>query len=75
MSTSKKTLSAQFQGKTLSLSEKIKLLDYKKSNPTIGYPRDIAKIFKIGKTSAATINDEKLRKDYASFEGNRKQIC
>ena len=53
------------QKKTLSLSEKIKLLDYKKSNPTI-----------TGKTSSATIikNEEKLRKDYVSFEGNRKQI-
>ena len=75
MSTSKKTLSARLQRKTLSLSKKIKLLDYKKSNPTIGC-RDIAEIFNIGKTSAATIikNEEKLRKDYASFEGNRKLI-
>ena len=54
MSTSKKTLSAQLQRKTSSLSEKIKLIDYKKSNPTIGC-RDIAEIFNIGKTSAATI--------------------
>ena len=75
MSTSRKTLSARLQRKTLSLSKKIKLLDYKKSNPTIGC-RDIAEIFNIGKTSAATIikNEEKLRKDYASFEGNRKRI-
>ena len=54
MSTSKKTLSARLQRKILPLSEKIKLLDYKKSNPTIG-SRDIAEIFNIGKTSAATI--------------------
>ena len=75
MSTSKKTLSARLQRKTLSLSEKIKLLDYKKSNPTIGC-RDIVEIFNIEKTSAASIikNEEKLRKDYASFEGNRKRI-
>ena len=34
------------------------------------------KNFNIGKTSAATIikNEEKLRKDYASFEGNKKRI-
>ena len=53
------------QKKTLSLSEKIKLLDYKKSNPTI-----------TGKTSSATIikNEDKLRKDYVSFEANRKRI-
>ena len=73
MSTSKKRLSARLQRKTLSLSEEIKLLDYKKNNPTIGC-RDIAEIFDIGKTSAATIikNQEKLRKDYASFEANTK---
>ena len=76
MSTSKKTLSAQLQKKTSSLSEKIKLIDYKKSNPTIGC-RDIAEIFNIGKTSAATIkkNEKKLFKDYGSFEGNRRKIC
>ena len=73
MSISKKLLSARLQRKTLSLSEKIKLLDYKKSNPMIGC-RDVAKIFIIGKRSAATIikNAEKLRKDYASSECNRK---
>ena len=76
MSTSKQTLGARLQRKTLSLSEKIKLLDYKKSNPTIGC-REIAEIFNVGKTSAATIikNEEKLRKGYANFEGNRKRIC
>ena len=75
MSTSRKTLSARLQRKTLSLSKKIKLLDYKKSNPTTGC-RDIAEIFNIGKTSAATIikNEEKLRRGYASFEGNRKRV-
>ena len=75
MSTSKQTLSARLQRKTLSRSEKIKLHDYKKSNPKIGC-RDIAEISNIGKTSAATTikNEEKLRKDYASFEGNRKRI-
>ena len=63
MSTNKKTLSAQLQRKTLSLSEKIKLLSYKKRNHTISC-RDIAEIFNIGKTSAAKIikNEEKLAK-------------
>ena len=75
MSSSKKTPSAQFQGKKLSLGEKIKLLYYKESTPTIGC-RNIAEVFNIGKTSAATIikNEEKFRKDYSSFEGNRKRI-
>ena len=54
MSTYKKTLSARLKRKALSLSEKINLLDYKKSNPTIGC-RDIAEIFNIGKTSAASV--------------------
>ena len=64
MSTSKKALSARLQGKTLSLGKKVKLLDYKKSNSTIGC-RNIAEIFNIGKESAATTikNEEKLRKD------------
>ena len=54
MSTSKNTLSARLQRKTLTLSKKMKLLDYRKRNPTIGC-RDIAEIFNIGKTSAVTI--------------------
>ena len=58
MSTSKTTLSARLQRRTLSLSEKIKLIDYKKSNPTISC-RDVAEIFNIGKTSAATIKNMK----------------
>ena len=75
MSTSKKTLSARLRRKTLSVSKQIKLLDYQKSNLPIGC-RDITETFNIGKTSAATIikNEEKLRKDYASFESNRKRI-
>ena len=75
MSTSKKKLSARLQRKTLSLREKTKLLDYEKSNPTIACT-NIAKIYNIRKTSTATIikNEEKLRKDYASFERNRKRV-
>ena len=75
MSTFKKALSAQLQRKNVITKRKIKLLDYKKSSPTIGC-RCIAEIFNIGKTSAATItkNEKKFCKDYASFEGNRKRI-
>ena len=73
MSTSKKRFSARFQRKTLLLSEKIKQLNYKKSNLMIGC-KYIAEIFNIGKASAATTikNEEKFRKDYTSFESNRK---
>ena len=48
MPTSKKTLSAQLQGKTLFLSKKIKFLVYKKCNP-------LTEILNIGKITAATI--------------------
>ena len=47
----------------LPLSKKINLLDYKKSNPTIG-SRDIAENFNIGKTSAATII-KKMKRTFA----------
>ena len=74
MSLSKKALSRRLQKKILSLSEKVQLLDYRKKTPKIDC-RNIAEIFKIGKTSAATIinNEEKLCKEYASFQGNRKR--
>lgn len=74
MSLSKKALSGQMEKKTLSLQDKVKLLDYKKDHPKKSC-RDIAEVFKIGKTSAATIlkNEDKLRKDYATFQGNQKR--
>ena len=62
------------QKKTSSLSKKGQLLNYRKKTPKIGC-KGIAKIFKIGKTSAATIikNEEKLCKEYASFQDNRNR--
>ena len=54
MSLSKKVLSGRLQKKTLLLGEKVQLLDYRgKKTKTVCC--DIAEIFKIGKTSAATI--------------------
>ena len=69
MSLSKKALSRRLQK-----VQKVQLLDYRKKTPKIDC-RNIAEIFKIGKTSAATIinNEEKLCKEYASFQGNRKR--
>ena len=46
MSLSKKTLSGRLLKKTLSLSEKVQLLDYRKKNPKSDC-RDIAEVFKI----------------------------
>ena len=74
MSLSKKALCGKLEKKTLSLHDKIKVLDFKKGNPKKSC-RDIAEIFKIGKTSAATIlkNEDILRKDYETFQGNQKR--
>ena len=52
MSLSKKVFSGRLQKKTLAL--RVQLLDYMKKNPKIGC-RDIAEIFRIGKTSDETI--------------------
>ena len=75
MSTSKETLSARLQRKTISLSEK-KNCSVTRKTIVRSVVEIITEIFNIGKTSAATIikNVEKLRKDYASFEGNWKRI-
>ena len=74
MSLSKKALSGRLQKKTLTLHEKVKVLNYKKEHPKLSC-RDVAESFKIGKTAAATIirNEVKRRKDYASFQGNTKR--
>ena len=74
LSLSKKALSARLSKKTLTLKEKIKVLDYKKKNPDISC-RQISEIYSIGKTSAASIikNEVKLRKEFESFQGNIKR--
>ena len=54
MSLSKKALSGRLQKKTLSLSKKVQLLDYR-GKKTKMVCCNIAEIFKIGKTSAAKI--------------------
>ena len=51
---SKKHLPARIKRKTLSLSEKIKLIDFVKKNPTFGC-RKIAEMQGIGKTSVTCI--------------------
>ena len=74
MSISKNALNDRLRKKTLSLSEKVQLLDSRGKNLKIGC-RVISEIFKIGKVSAAMIikNEEKLHKECASVQGNRKR--
>lgn len=74
MSLSKKALCGSLSKKTLTLAEKIKLLDYKKGNPKASC-REIAEIFNVGKTSVSTIikKEESIRKNFASFKGNAKR--
>ena len=56
--------------KTLSLSEKIKLIVFAKKNPTFGY-RKISEIHEIGKTSVACIlkDENNIQKEFEIFEG------
>ena len=54
MSLSKHQLAGKLSKKNLSLDEKMKFLDFAKGNPNFGC-RQLAEIFKIGKTAAANI--------------------
>ena len=67
---SKEHLSARMKRKTLSLSEKMKLIDFAKKNPTFGC-RNIDDIHGIGKTSVACIlkDEDNIRKEFEMFEG------
>ena len=67
---SKKHLSARMKRKTLSLSEKIKRIDFAKKYPTFGC-RKIGEIHGIGKTSVACIlkDEDNIRKEFEMFKG------
>ena len=67
---SKKHFSARMKRKTLSLSEKIKLIDFAKKNPTFGCGK-IGEIHGIGKTPVACIlkDEDNIRKEFEMFEG------
>ena len=57
MSLSKYQLACILRKKTLSLDEKVKLLNFAKGNPNFGC-RKLTEIFKIGKTAAENILKE-----------------
>ena len=71
---SKKALCGRLPKKTLSLSDKVKVLDFKKGNPKKSC-REIAEIFKIGKTAASEIlkSEVQIRRDFESFRGDNKR--
>ena len=57
---SKKQLAGKLAKKTLTLDEKVKLLDISKKNPKLGC-RKLANIYKIGKTAAANILENEIK--------------
>ena len=75
MASNKHVLAGKLSKRTLTLEEKIKLLDYKKKNPTVGV-RSIADQFNIGKTAAASIlkNGERIRQRHEQFHEKSKRV-
>ena len=74
MSLSKDQLAGKLSKKALSLDEKVKFLDFAKSNPNFGC-RKLAEIFKIGKTAAANIlkEEKSIRSQHELFRGKSKK--
>ena len=76
MATNKYQLAGKLSKRTLTLDEKIKLLDFKKKNPSLGCSA-IGEKFNIGKTAAASIlsKEDKIRKQHELFhEKSKKRI-
>ena len=76
MATNKYQLAGKLSKRTLTLDEKIKLLDFKKKNPSLGC-RAIGEKFNLGKTAAASIlsKEDKIRKQHELFyEKSKKRI-
>ena len=65
MATNKYQLTEKLFKRTLTLYKKIKLLDFKKKNPSLGCREK----FNIGKTAAASIlsKEDKIRKQHELF--------
>ena len=77
MATNKYQLAGKLSKRTLTLDEKIKLLDFKKKNPSLGC-RAIGEKFNIGKMAAASIlsKEDKIRKQHELFhEKSKKRTC
>ena len=74
MATLKYQLAGSLEKKTLTLQEKIKFLDYAEANEKLGC-RNIADVFKIGKTAANNIlkNKQMLRELYKHFHDKTKK--
>ena len=74
MAMSKYQLAGSLEKKTLTLPEKIKLLDYAEANEKLGC-RNLADVFKIGKTAANNIlkNKQMLREQYEHFHDKTKK--
>ena len=74
MAMSKYQLAGSLEKKTLTLQEKIKFLDYVEANEKLGC-RKIADVFKIGKTAANNIfnNKQMLREHYEHFHDKTKK--
>ena len=68
MATNKYQFAGKLSKRTLTLDEKIKLLDFKKKNPSLRC-RAIGEKFNIGKTTAASIlsKEDKIRKQHELF--------
>ena len=76
MATNKYQLAGKLYKRTLALDEKIKLLDFKKKNPSLGC-RAIGEKFNIGKMAAASIlsKEDKIRQQHELFhEKSKKRI-
>ena len=76
MASNKHVLAGKLSKRTLTLEEKIKLLDFKKKNPSAGC-RAIADKFNIGKTAAASIlkDKDKIHQQHELFhEKSKKRI-
>ena len=67
-------LAGKLSKKTLSLDEKMKLLEFDRSNPNFGC-RKLAEKFKIGKTAAANIvkEEKSIRSQHALFREKSKK--
>ena len=74
MATNKYQLAGKLSKRTLTLDEKIKLLDFKKKNPRLG-SRAIGEKFNIGKMAAASISskEDKIRKQHELFHEKSKK--
>ena len=75
MAINKYQLAGKLSKQILTLDEQIKLLDFKKKNPSLGC-RAIGEKFNIGKTAAASIlsKEDKIRKQHELCHEKSKKL-